>query len=313
MASPVDDRRPAAWRDKLATLKRLPRPSGPRRAKQCKTLGATQRLAWAGPGGPGVHGGSHEGAGGGLPTGGSWTLNQSPRVRVPLGVKRMTTTKSRNFPLTTAAAATATGGGSGGDGGGAPKPAALNEAAMDDDVIEPLPLLCKAPLLPIKSLEHATGSIPVRNLKRRVGLYDRPEVHTAERNTLIPECLDTSSDFYNPGVSAEDRFEKYLAEMRRREGKVDKCTAQDRRPIAREFPKTGHEQADAGHGVTSANPPEVIGRRWKVLPAISDEERHNGLHTAREEDAVEPSVDARTNDFTPRVKGTAIKIPQTVR
>ncbi len=31
----------------------------------------------------------------------------------------------------------------------------------------------------------------------------------------VPECLDTSSDFFNPHVSAEERFEKYLREMER--------------------------------------------------------------------------------------------------
>ena len=31
----------------------------------------------------------------------------------------------------------------------------------------------------------------------------------------IPECLDTTSEFYNPRVSADDRFDKYLEEMRR--------------------------------------------------------------------------------------------------
>ena len=32
----------------------------------------------------------------------------------------------------------------------------------------------------------------------------------------IPECLDTSSDFYNPATPANERFEKYLQEMDRR-------------------------------------------------------------------------------------------------
>ena len=31
----------------------------------------------------------------------------------------------------------------------------------------------------------------------------------------IPECLDTTSEFYNPRVSADERFDKYLEEMRR--------------------------------------------------------------------------------------------------
>ena len=32
----------------------------------------------------------------------------------------------------------------------------------------------------------------------------------------IPECLDTSSNFYNPATPANERYEKYLQEMNRR-------------------------------------------------------------------------------------------------
>jgi hypothetical protein len=37
----------------------------------------------------------------------------------------------------------------------------------------------------------------------------------------VPECLDTFSDFYNPKISADERYEKYLVEMHRREKEVE--------------------------------------------------------------------------------------------
>lgn len=41
--------------------------------------------------------------------------------------------------------------------------------------------------------------------------------NTSFTTSAIPECLDTSSDFFNPNIPAEERFDKYLAELQRLE------------------------------------------------------------------------------------------------
>ena len=74
----------------------------------------------------------------------------------------------------------------------------------------------------------------------------------------IPECLDTTSEFFNPSVSADERFEKYLAEMKRKdqiESEIQELEAKG--PIIR---GTKYDPGGKGGG-------------WKVLPNIHD--RHD--------------------------------------
>ena len=47
--------------------------------------------------------------------------------------------------------------------------------------------------------------------------YQSQSLLTFSSTSPVPECLNTFSDFYNPGVSAEERFNKYLLEMERQE------------------------------------------------------------------------------------------------
>lgn len=85
----------------------------------------------------------------------------------------------------------------------------------------------------------------------------------------LPECLDTFSDFYNPRVSTNKKFDKYLREMERRDQKQtwhSTDTAKGSK-IRREWLHKCPE-------LVASYSPGSKGGGWKVIPHIQVNRHH---------------------------------------
>ena len=68
----------------------------------------------------------------------------------------------------------------------------------------------------VKDINYESSSFSAKVLSRhtvKLKIFHRHSDLDVQRK--IPECLDTSSEFYNPRVSADERFNKYMEEMKR--------------------------------------------------------------------------------------------------
>ena len=74
----------------------------------------------------------------------------------------------------------------------------------------------------------------------------------------LPECLDTFSDFYDPRVSTNEKFEKYLMEMARRENGQAWRSVEER---------AGLRHKGCNRLIASYTPGSK-GGGWKVVPNI---------------------------------------------
>ncbi|KAK2147957.1 hypothetical protein LSH36_526g00016 [Paralvinella palmiformis] len=72
-----------------------------------------------------------------------------------------------------------------------------------------------------KDCSHLLAVLNVANQKESLRHVTSTGSYMLDSPEVVPECLNTFSDFYNPSVSAEERFDKYLAEMHRREKEVE--------------------------------------------------------------------------------------------
>ena len=73
-----------------------------------------------------------------------------------------------------------------------------------------------------KECSHLLAVLNVANQKESLRHVTSTGSYMLDSPEVVPECLNTFSDFYNPSISADERFEKYLAEMHRREKEVEK-------------------------------------------------------------------------------------------
>ena len=68
----------------------------------------------------------------------------------------------------------------------------------------------------VKDINYESSSFSVKLFSRhkvKLKIFHRYSDLDIQRK--IPECLDTNSEFYNPHVSADERFNKYMKEMKR--------------------------------------------------------------------------------------------------
>ena len=68
----------------------------------------------------------------------------------------------------------------------------------------------------VKDINYGSSSFSVKLFSRhKVTLKIFHRYSDLDIQRKIPECLDTNSEFYNPHVSADERFNKYMKEMKR--------------------------------------------------------------------------------------------------